>query len=152
MKKMILVFSVVAMLTMAFASVASADTVTGRGWLKAIGAGKATLQMTGEVDITGHGTGVIYIKNAEIITAEGRGKRSNLPNGDVILRGYYGSVRVVGEQMSVQMVGGKIDFSATGAGVVTLKGRGKYWTHAGTSGNWRVDGVDLTVGEPELVQ
>ncbi len=152
MKKIILVLSVVAMLTMAFASVASADTVIGRGWLKAIGAGRATLRMTGEVDITGHGGGIIYIKGAEIVTAEGRGKRSDLPNGDVVLRGYYGSVRVVGKHMSVQIVGGKIDFSATGAGVVTLKGRGKYWTHAGTGGNWQVDGVDLAIGEVETVQ
>ncbi len=152
MKTIVLAFGVVSMLMMVFASVANADTVTGRGWLKAMGAGKATLRMTGEVDITGHGAGIIYIKGAEIITAEGRGKRSNLPNGDVILRGYYGSVRIVGKHMSVQVVGGKIDFSATGAGVVTLTGRGKYWVHAGEDGNWRVDGVDLTIGEVEMVR
>lgn len=149
MKKMIWIFGIVAMMTMAFASVASADTVTGRGWLKAVGYGKAQLRMTGEVDITGHGGGIIYIHGAEIITAEGRGKRTNLPNGDVIIRGYYGSVRVVGSDMVVKMVGGKIDFSAAGAGTVTLNGRGKYWTHSGKSGNWQVDGVDVAIGAVE---
>jgi len=151
MKKIIVVFSVVAVLSMALVSVASADTVTGRGWLKAVGAGTATLWMSGDVTITGHGVGVIYIKNAAQIRAEGIGKRSDLPNGGVLLRGYRGKVFISGDNMGIQIVGGKIEFTAVGAGTAALKGRGQYWTHKGR-GLWNVNGIDVSVGEPIAVE
>ena len=146
LRKVLLMAAVMMISVMAFASVASADTVSGHGWIKAQGAGTALLKMNGEVDIEGHGLGVIYIKGAEIVRADGNGSRTDLPNGDVILRGYRGHVHIVGKQMGVRMVGGKIDFEAWGAGQVTLKGRGSYETQSGF-GTWQPGGIELTIQE-----
>ncbi len=150
-KKMILAVTMMMIAVMGFASVANADTVSGYGWLKATGAGVATLKMTGSIAITGHGAGIIYIKGAEEVRAEGWGRRTNLNNGDVILRGYRGKVTITGERMSVRMVGGKIDFAAHGFGTATLKGRGEYRTRNGV-GIWSADGTTLTVGEAVAAQ
>lgn len=145
-RKIILMAVAMMISVMAFASVASADTVSGHGWIKAKGSGTALLKMTGEVNISAHGTGLVYIKGAEFVRAEGVGSRTNLPNGDVILRGYRGQVHIVGKHMSVRMIGKRIEFEARGIGQVTLKGRGVYETGSG-SGDWQADGVELTVQE-----
>ncbi len=146
LRKVLLMAVAMMILVMAFASVASADTVSGHGWIKAQGAGTALLKMNGEVDIEGHGLGAIYIRDAEVVRADGNGTRTDLPNGDVILRGYRGHVHIVGKQMGVRMVGGKIDFEAWGVGRVLLRGRGSYETQNGF-GTWQAGGVELAIQE-----
>ncbi len=146
LQKILVVFGVMMILVLAFASVASADTVSGYGWLKATGAGTATLHMTGEVNIEGHGAGVITVRGAEVVHAEGKGRRTDLPDGSVILRGFQGRVHIVGKNMTVRIVGGKIDFTAHGFGTVTLKGHGHYETRHGR-GTWGVNGIDVAIEE-----
>ena len=145
--KLSTVFSLVMLLTLAVAGVASADVIRGKGWLHAEGSGFAKLQMTGHVDINSHGVGAVYIYGAEDIHAEGDGKRTDLPGGGVVFRGYTGSISVIGERMVVKMLGKQIDFTAHGKGRAVLRGRGTYETGGGGSGDWQPDYFEVVIEE-----
>ncbi len=144
--KLLTVFSVVFMLSLALTGIASADVIRGKGWLYAEGSGAATLRMSGDVEIISHGSGVVYIYGADTIEAEGNGRRKNLRNGGVIFRGYEGKITISGERMAVRMIGKQIEFTAMGKGTAILRGRGHYETE-GHSGNWEPDGLTLEVAE-----
>jgi hypothetical protein len=146
--KLFTVLSLVLLLSLTLVGVASADVVQGKGWLHAEGAGVAVLRMSGDIEINGHGIGVVYIYGADEIEATGRGDRHDRPGGGVFFRGYRGTITANGEEMIVKMIGGKIDFTAQGEGTVFLRGRGHYETgHA--SGDWAADGSTLEVTEEE---
>ncbi len=144
--KVLSVVSLVLLLSMALVGAASADIIRGKGWLHAEGSGAATLRMSGQVDITGHGVGVVYIYGAEQIRADGDGQRINRADGGVVFRGYSGKIHVTGERMAVKMIGSKIDFTARGKGTAILRGRGHYETEHFT-GDWAPDGTTLEVVE-----
>lgn len=144
--KVISVISMVFVLSMAMAGAASADIIKGKGWLHAEGSGVATLRMSGEVDITGHGVGAVYIYGAEQIRADGDGRRIDRADGGVLFRGYSGKIHVIGERMVVRMIGSKIDFTVHGKGTAILRGRGYYETR-GFSGDWAPEGTTLEVVE-----
>jgi hypothetical protein len=138
--------SMVMMLTLVFTGLASAEAIRGKGWLHAAGSGTAILRMSGQVEINGHGVGAVYIYGAEDIQAQGQGRRTNLAGGGVIFRGYEGTIQVVGERMTVKMIGEQIDFTAHGKGVAHLRGRGHYET-AHHSGDWNNRGLEVEVVE-----
>ena len=144
--KVFSVVSLVLMLSMVVVGAASADVIRGKGWLHAEGSGVATLRMSGEVDIAGHGVGAVYIYGAEKIRADGDGRRTDRADGGVVFHGFSGKIHVTGERMVVKMIGGKIDFTAHGKGTAILRGRGHYETR-GFSGDWAPEGTTLEVVE-----
>lgn len=144
--KPLTILSLVMLLSLALVSVASADVIRGKGWIHAEGSGLAKLYMTGNIEITGHGVGVVYIKGAGEIRATGDGRRTDLPGGGVVFRGFSGKIYATGHNMTIKMVGGKIDFTARGKGTVVLRGRGHYETH-GFEGDWAPDGLTVDVAE-----
>jgi hypothetical protein len=62
----------------------------------------------------------------------------------VILRGYSGTITATSEQMTIRMIGGKIDFTAEGEGTAYLRGRGSYETQHG-SDEWSASGTTLSI-------
>ncbi|OQY28420.1 MAG: hypothetical protein B6243_12040 [Anaerolineaceae bacterium 4572_5.2] len=146
LRKVCLIVGLVAVLSFGVVGAASADTISGRGWLKAVGYGVAKLDMTGDVKITGHGAGVITIQGAKTVRVEGKGVRSEQADGTVVLRGVKGRVFIRGKDMTVKMAGGKIDFIARGSGSVFLEGRGAYHTRH-YRGVWAEEGVELPMIE-----
>ena len=144
--KLLAVFSLVLMLSMALTGLASADVIHGKGWLHAEGSGVATLRMNGHVEIVSHGQGIVYIVGAEEIHAEGNGKRTDLRRG-VVFRGYEGTITVTGKRMLVKMIGKNIEFTARGKGIAILKGHGTYETGDGHTGDWGANGLTVKVTE-----
>lgn len=140
------VLSMVLLLSLTLVGAASADVIRGQGWIHAEGSGWAKVQMNGEVEISGHGVGAVYIYGADEITAEGEGRRTNLAGGGVVFRGYEGKIYATGERMLIKMVGSKIDFTARGQGRVVLRGQGHYETE-GFDGGWTSTGVTVDVPE-----
>jgi hypothetical protein len=145
-QKVLTVFSLIIILSLTFTGLASAETIRGKGWLHAEGSGTATLRMSGQIEIKGHGVGVVYIYGAENIQAEGKGRREDLSGGGFVFKGYSGTIIVTGGRMNIKMVGGKIDFTAHGQGVAHLRGRGYYET-ANLHGDWNNRGVEIEVVE-----
>jgi hypothetical protein len=146
--KLLTVFSLVLMLGLAVTGLASADVIRGKGTLNAEGSGAATLRMSGQVEITSHGSGVVYIYGAEKIRAEGNGKRTD--RGRLfILRGHEGKISITGERMVVRIVGQEIEFDARGKGTAILRGRGTYETGNGRTGDWEPNGLTVSVEEEE---
>lgn len=125
---------------------AESASVEGKGWLYAKGAGVARLDGSGEVQIRGHGVGTVLVCGAEVIRAEGRGHRIELPNGCVRFNGWKGRIFVAGRHMSVDMAGGRIEFLAAGSGTAFLKGHGIYRT-GHLSGRWSEDGVTINYSQ-----
>lgn len=122
---------------------ADAKVLKGSGTLRARGSGLAILDCKeADIDITGHGVGVIVIKGAEVIEAQGRGRRVDLPNGVVHLVGWRGKVSVSGTDLRVLIEGVHIEFQVTGTGRVFLKGRGRYWVNE-RDGTWNEAGSDI---------
>ncbi|MFN8454078.1 MAG: hypothetical protein U0401_05275 [Anaerolineae bacterium] len=126
--KIFIILSLVLLLSLALTGLASAETIRGKGWLHAEGSGAATLRMSGQVEINGHGVGAVYIYGAESIQAQGDGRRTDLSGGGVLFRGYEGTIIVIGENMRVKMIGAKIDFTTARetpyflqAGAATMK-------------------------------
>ena len=144
--KLLTVFSLVLMLSLALTGLASADVIRGKGTLHAQGSGAATLRMTGHVEITSHGSGVVYIYGAERIHATGDGNRTDRGRL-VIFRGHEGTISITGERMMVRMVGQDIEFTARGKGTAILRGRGTYETGDGHTGDWAPDGLTVEVEE-----
>ena len=144
--KLLTVFSLVLMLSMAATGLASADVIHGKGTLHAEGSGKATLRMSGQIKITSHGSGTVYIYGADTIHAEGDGKRTDRGRL-VIFRGHQGTITVTGERMAVRIVGKDIEFDARGKGTAILRGRGTYETGDGYTGDWQANGLTLKVEE-----
>ena len=145
--KSLSVLSLLLLMSLTLTGIASADVIKGIGWIHAEGAGTARLQMSGNIDIEGHGVGAVYIYGAETMRAEGQGKRIDLPGGGVLYRGFQGKIEATGSKMNIRIIGGKIDFTAHGKGRVALRGRGTYQTGNGGSGDWQPDGLTLEVVE-----
>ena len=144
--KSVTVLSLVLLLSLMLAGVASADVIRGKGWLHAEGAGVAVLRMSGQIKIEGHGASIVYIYNFDELHAEGQGRRSNLRGGGVVFRGHEGTISAAGDRMLVKIVGSKIEFDARGKGTAYLRGRGSYETGGG-SGDWAPDGMNIEVVE-----
>jgi hypothetical protein len=130
------VVAVVAVLALLLTSTVSAEEISGTGTISARGAGLAILRGTGEVEIEGHGVGMVWVKGAETLEASGEGYRWEVPEtGATVFLGWSGSIYASGHEMTVWMVGGLIEFTASGTGKVYLRGRGTYVLN-GHEGAW----------------
>jgi hypothetical protein len=125
-KRSVVLLAVLLALSLTLASTASAKEVSGTGTIWARGVGQAVLHGDGEISIRCHGLCSVWVKNAEALEAWGRGHRADLPGGGTRFWGWKGTIRAAGEDMTVSMRGGLIEFTATGTGKVFLKGHGKY--------------------------
>ncbi len=145
-RKGLIVLVLVMVMALTASAVALADTVEGEGTIVAHGAGMAALRGNGVVNIRGHGVGTVWIAGADQLEVAGNGYRHEFERG-VLLVGWDGRIHAEGERLNVRMVGGMIDFEATGRGVVVLKGDG--WYRLGDrEGRWHPRGRRFRLGQP----
>jgi hypothetical protein len=121
---------------------AQADELEGIGHIWAKGIGYAEIHGRGVVDISAQGVGTVMVKSAEVLRAQGQGRRWDLPDGTVLFAGWRGHIHAEGQGLSVKMLGGIIEFAAAGEGSVFLKGAGHYRLN-GQPGVWPRDGFWL---------
>jgi hypothetical protein len=124
--------------------VAEAARVEGSGRLAARGSGYAAVHGDGRIGIVGHGLGTVRIRGAEVIRAEGHGRRYDLVDGTTFLVGWRGRVHIEGHGLDVDILGANIEFAARGTGWVFLKGRGRYWA-SGEPGLWTLEGTRVSL-------
>jgi len=142
MKKRVLILVAVAVLaSLALTTVASAKTVEGTGTLWARGAGIAKVHSDGSVKVRGCGVGTVWVKGAECLEAHGVGIRREVAGG-VLFIGWWGKIVASGEELTVRMAGGLIEFTAEGTGWAYLRGRGRYHTDS-AGGEWSPDGITI---------
>jgi hypothetical protein len=149
-RRSLVVVAVVVVLALVLTSTVSAEEISGTGTLSAWGAGLAIVRGTGEVQIEGHGVGMVWVKGAEALEASGDGYRWEVPEkGATVFLGWSGSIYASGHEMTVWMVGGLIEFTASGTGKVYLRGRGTYVLN-GHEGAWSPLGevLQLPVAAP----
>jgi hypothetical protein len=142
MKRLMSVVVMVLVLGLVGTVAVNAESMEGTGSIRAWGAGIATVAGDASVNVRGLGVGTISVRGAETLKAAGRGFRWDLPDDLVLFMGWSGYVHAAGENIRVTMVGGLIEFGASGTGTVFLKGRGHYWTGDG-NGEWTVEGVTI---------
>ncbi len=147
MKRLGVVLSLVLVLSLGITAVAFAQEppdarIGGRGWLWARGAGYAEIHGDGRVDIKGHGVGTVRVSGAERIRTWGWGRRQEMPDGSILFSGWRGRIHLVGQDLNVQMAGGRIEFTAQGRGWVFLQGSGVYRAN-GWQGSWTTEGVRI---------
>ncbi len=100
---------------------------TGSGVLRVTGAGMAVVRGKASVVITGHGVGSVWVCSAEALNAQGFGRHARLADG-VVFRGFRGTIAVSGRSLVVTMIGGRIDFTASGSWSLRFRGWGRYET------------------------
>jgi len=110
--------------------------------LTADGYGLALIGGWGSVDIHAHGGSIIWIANADTLDISGDGGREEMDGGVVKLTNWDGEIHVAGQRFSVRMVGGQLDFSATGRGRAFLQGYGTFQIDD-HEGRWAWRGVHI---------
>lgn len=136
----LLVLLALLVLTFGGTGAAFAQTATGAGTLTASGEGVANIVGSGTVEID-HGAGVIWVRGADSIDTNGKGRRTELADGTIRLTGVTDGATIIGTEMGVRVHGYNVNLTATGSGSVWLRGRGSYETGNGDSGLWEPDGV-----------
>jgi len=112
-RRSIVVVGMAIALVLLMTSTASAEEISGTGTLSARGAGLAILRGAGEVQVDGHGIGIVWVKDAQTLEASGKGYRWEVPEtGATVFLGWTGSIYASGHEMTVWMVGGLIEFTA----------------------------------------
>ncbi len=145
MKKWTMVLmAVLLVLSVAAPSTASAEGVSGSGTIWANGAGQAMLSGHGEIRIHCHGAGIVLVKNVETLRAMGHGHKWQAAGGATVYWGWSGTIYASGQDITVWMSGGVIEFTASGTGKVYLQGRGKYRVN-GSEGFWSPTGQILSL-------
>ena len=142
--KGLVMVSLLLVLSLGFTVVAEAAPIHGTGRIWAKGAGYAKVKGDGVVNISGHGAAMVWVKGADTLRAIGEGRRWELPDGTVVFAGWQGLIHAEGEDLSVKMLGGIIEFTAEGTGWVFLKGRGTYIIN-GEPGYWTLEGIRLAL-------
>ncbi len=102
-KRTIILLAVLLALSLSLASTASADEISGTGTIWAKGVGLAILRGDGEINIQGHGVGIIWIKNAETLDATGHGHRWEARGGATVFWGWWGKIQASGDNITVWM-------------------------------------------------
>jgi len=110
--------------------------------LTANGYGLAIVGGWGSVDIHAHGASVIWIRGADTLEITGDGEREDTDEGVVKLTDWTGEIHAEGERFIVRMVGGKLDFTATGRGRAFLQGYGTFQVDD-HEGRWTWRGVHI---------
>ena len=147
-KRSVILLAVLLALSLALASTASAKEVSGSGTIWAKGVGQAVLRGDGEIRLRCHGLCSVWVKNAETLEACGRGHRADSPGGGTRFWGWRGTIHASGEDLTVSMRGGLIEFTATGTGTVFLRGYGRYEVNH-HQGFWSPSGETLILGPEE---
>lgn len=150
-KRAMILMAVLLVLSLGLASAASADEVRGSGSIWAKGVGVARVRGHGEIRIHCHGAGIVSVKDAGTLRATGDGHKWQAPGGATVFWGWSGTVYASGQDITVWMSGGLIQFTASGTGRVYLQGRGRYRINGG-EGSWSLTGEPLsleTVGQAE---
>ncbi len=143
MKRTTLLLAAVVALSLPLALTASAEEISGTGTIWAKGAGLAVLRGHGEIEIEGHGVGVVWVKDAEMLQASGRGHKWEAPSSNAtVFWGWSGTIHTSGDRITVWITGGMIEFTASGTGKVYLRGRGRYKVN-GHEGLWSPGGEVL---------
>lgn len=151
-KRTIVLLAVLVAVSLPLASVATAEEFGGTGTIWAKGAGLAILRGDGEIEIEGHGVGVVWIKDAETLEASGNGHKWEGPNGNTTLFwGWSGTIQASGQNIAVWMTGGLIEFTASGTGRVYLRGRGRYEIN-GQEGFWSPTGEVISLDAVAVTQ
>jgi hypothetical protein len=101
---------------------AASATVEEGGQLLARGAGYAKVHGSGAMDVSVYGASTIPVKGADVLRAEGRGRRWDLPGGGILFAGWRGSVHMTGKDLNVKMWDGILELNARGSGWALLKG------------------------------
>ena len=140
--KILVAAALMLVLILGFVPGAQAEQAEGAGRIWAKGVGYAELHGRGVVDISGHGAGTVMVKGAEVLRAQGQGRRWDLPDGTVVFAGWRGHVHVEGGGLAIRVFGGIIEFTAAGEGSVLLRGTGHYRLN-GQPGVWPQDGIRL---------
>ena len=141
-KRILFVLSLLLVMSLGFVTVGEASDFSGTGKIWAKGVGYAEIHGDGTVDIRGHGRGIVLVKGADELRAQGNGRRWDLPNGTTLFTGWRGHIYTEGDELLVKMLGGLIEFTAEGTGTVFLRGRGVYRIN-GKPGLWSEAGVSL---------
>ncbi len=102
-KRTIILVAMLLALSLSLASTASADEISGTGTIWAKGVGLAILRGDGEINIQGHGVGIIWIKNAETLDATGHGHRWEARGGATVFWGWWGKIQASGDNITVWM-------------------------------------------------
>ena len=153
-KKLTLLALALVLITMMVATIASADSVAGSGWLEAEGDGRAC--MAGNADVvTISGNGVLwYFDDGEVDTPTitGEGVRQEFASGWVRWNGFDGEFTLSdADEIIVCLRGESIHLRTEGTGGVLLKGQGSYETGGEdapvTSGSWTQDGLRIDFGQ-----
>jgi len=110
--------------------------------LTANGYGLAQIGGWGSVDIHAHGGSIIWIANADTLEISGDGGREEMDGGAVKLTNWDGDIHAAGERFSVRLVGGELDFSATGRGRAYLQGCGTFQLDD-HQGHWAWQGMHI---------
>jgi hypothetical protein len=117
--------------------------------LVADGYGLAQVGGWGRVDIRAHGGSVIWIVNAETLEITGDGGREETDSGVVKLTNWVGEIHASGKRFAVRLVGGQLDFTATGRGRAYLQGYGTFQLDE-HEGRWRWRGMHIPRRPPFL--
>ena len=110
--------------------------------LMANGYGLAQIGGWGSVDIHAHGGSIIWIANADTLEISGDGGREEIDGGVVKLTNWAGEIHATGQRFAVRLVGGQLDFSATGRGRAFLLGYGTFQIDD-HQGRWTWRGVHI---------
>jgi hypothetical protein len=150
--RIVALLALLLVLTLPLASSASAEGFSGTGTIWAQGAGIAFLRGSGEVEIQGHGVGIVWVKDAETLEARGEGHRWEIAaTGATVFSGWSGTIYLSGHNVTVWMAGGLIEFTASGTGKVYLQGHGSYEIN-GHQGAWSPTGEVLRLDAATQLQ
>lgn len=130
------------------AAFAQEETPPPEHTLTADGYGLAIFGGRGTVDIHAHGASVIWIRGADTLEISGDGEREDTDDGVVKLTDWEGEIHAEGERLVVRMVGGKLDFTATGRGRAFLQGYGTFQVDD-HEGRWSWRGVHIPRRPPQ---
>lgn len=148
-KRMLFVLLVVLAASMMFTAVVSADNLSGTGWIRAEGDGRAALQGDART-VHLSGNGILWFKDEGEVdepTVTGYGRKIEYPNGWVQYIGFDGQFHISdADQITIVLVGKNVNLFAVGQGRVYLEGEGHYIVGHGPHmirGEWALSGTTL---------
>ena len=153
-KKLVVLFVVLLTVTLSVAAVASADSVSGSGWIDAQGDGRACMSGNAE-SITVSGQGVLWYFDGgeeDTPTITGQGVYRQFANGWQRWKGFDGVFSLTDADEVIVCLGGEdVHLLAEGVGAVQLRGEGSYETGSDDAppfnGRWTLTGLNIQLGQ-----
>jgi hypothetical protein len=110
------------------------------GVLRAKGIGSALVHIVdGEISLSGESAEAILVRKAKTLQVNGKGNRRELQDG-TLFWGWKGEIKASGTDLTVQIRGGKVRFTANGTGRMFVQGKGNYKVN-GDEEAWQVQGT-----------